>query len=628
SYAREFFGDTYICFTPGAQSFYNLSKALSGNFSVSAWINTTNSTGEDYYDAGGGAGVLNAYNANTNSAIPLSITGSKAAFTIYDQNGSGTTLHSVTTVNDGKYHFIAVTRSRTNGLMSLYVDGTLQGTGTNTTQPIFTPSIIYLAGGGASSFVGLLDDVRIYSGVLSPNDVATLAAIGAPTLPQALGATNLTWTLSGDTSWFVETTNTYNGAPAAAQSGSVTNYESTTLTTTVTGPGNLTFYWSSIAEDPNGGFDYEFYIDDPNTNDIADLHGDNSWQSIQQITGGPIHIPAGQHTLGWTVYANGDTDPTQAGFLDQVIFTPPDTNPVSADIKLDIYREQEPTFGDVYFVFPSFNSVTPAATGTTINSVQSPTGMFGGQADSGGGGSGSTFFSSLGQLINECTNGLWTLYINKGLPTERQFHFSASVSGLTTNLLSAVKIITPTNGATGVPLNASFQWIGPTNYSSLNVSKHKNDGSGYVSADLPLTATNWPSPPVLPAGTNQFDINYVSNSFPNMTFTVPVDTNDSQTVSSWVTHVNLHSTDTSIFVVTAGPLPTALLNPQNNGVNFQFQFLSQSGLMHAVQYRTDLTSGIWQTYSNVAGDGTLKTIPVPFSVFGPSPQGFIRVSTQ
>ena len=58
---------------------------------------------------------------------------------------------------------------------------------------------------------------------------------------------------------------------------------------------------------------------------------------------------------------------------------------------------------------------------------------------------------SLGSVLNECTNGLWSLYINYGLQNQRQFQFSASINGLTTNLLSAVKIITPTNGATGFP---------------------------------------------------------------------------------------------------------------------------------------------------------------------------------
>jgi hypothetical protein len=79
---------------------------------------------------------------------------------------------------------------------------------------------------------------------------------------------------------------------------------------------------------------------------------------------------------------------------------------------------------------------------------------------------------------------------------------------------------------------------------------------------------------------------------------------------------------------TATPSPVTLLNPQDNGANFQFQFLSQSGFNHAILYRTNLAIGIWQTNSTIGGDGTVKTISVPLSLFNGAKQGFIRVSTQ
>ena len=80
--------------------------------------------------------------------------------------------------------------------------------------------------------------------------------------------------------------------------------------------------------------------------------------------------------------------------------------------------------------------------------------------------------------------------------------------------------------------------------------------------------------------------------------------------------------------ILAGNIVGQVFISQDNGANFQLSFLSQPGFTHAVQYRTDLISGNWQTYSNVIGDGTLKIIPIPLSVFGSAPQGFIRVSTQ
>jgi hypothetical protein len=76
------------------------------------------------------------------------------------------------------------------------------------------------------------------------------------------------------------------------------------------------------------------------------------------------------------------------------------------------------------------------------------------------------------------------------------------------------------------------------------------------------------------------------------------------------------------------PLMVNLLTPYAAGTNFQFRFLTQYSFNHALQYRTNLVSGGWQTYTNVTGDGTMKTISIPLSVFGSSPQGFVRVLTQ
>jgi hypothetical protein len=74
--------------------------------------------------------------------------------------------------------------------------------------------------------------------------------------------------------------------------------------------------------------------------------------------------------------------------------------------------------------------------------------------------------------------------------------------------------------------------------------------------------------------------------------------------------------------------PVLLFNPSNTGANFQFQFLSESGFNHNILYRTNLATGAWLTNSTVSGDGTVKTISLPYSLFSPSTQGFIRVSTQ
>ncbi|GEM_PF-5971751 len=178
-----------------------------------------------------------------------------------------------------------------------------------------------LVAGGDAGTIGYFNgppmpDVETY------NQTAQFNLIGS-----ALGNPNLNWTNSGDTNWFVETTNTFLSA-YAVQSGSVTNNQSTTLSVTVTGPGVVTFFWSSIANDTNGGFFYKFYIDNLDAGIPAYLSGSADWNKV-----GPFSVPAGQHTLNWSVTANGDTDPTEAGYLDQVEYSAfSSTTPVIAPI--------------------------------------------------------------------------------------------------------------------------------------------------------------------------------------------------------------------------------------------------------------------------------------------------------
>ena len=118
--------------------------------------------------------------------------------------------------------------------------------------------------------------------MLSSNQVAYLYANRGATLENTsqvfnhvFDTTNLPWATGGDASWFSESSYTYNGAPSAAQSGGVTGSQSTTLSTTFTGPRTLTFYWASIANDPNGGFNYEFDLDG---GFMANDNGDIDWR--------------------------------------------------------------------------------------------------------------------------------------------------------------------------------------------------------------------------------------------------------------------------------------------------------------------------------------------------------------
>jgi hypothetical protein len=95
---------------------------------------------------------------------------------LYSLNGSirfefndGWALSTPTTYNDGVWHHIAATRS--SGAVSLYMDGELIGSGTQTVDVSNSGSFKIGKWYFESSFNGKIDDVRIYSRALSQQEI-------------------------------------------------------------------------------------------------------------------------------------------------------------------------------------------------------------------------------------------------------------------------------------------------------------------------------------------------------------------------------------------------------------------------------------------------------------------------
>jgi hypothetical protein len=138
----------------------------------------------------------------------------------------------------------------------------------------------------------------------------------SPALPAALNATNLTWTtnLFQTPPWFAQIRETHDG-DVAAQSGAITNNQSSVLQTTVTGPGTLTFWWKVSSEQ---SYDFlRFYLNNLTT-PFRSISGETDWEKITVTLSNAL-----SYTLRWTyskdISVNAGRD---AGWLDEVIFTP------------------------------------------------------------------------------------------------------------------------------------------------------------------------------------------------------------------------------------------------------------------------------------------------------------------
>jgi hypothetical protein len=107
-------------------------------------------------------------------------------------------------------------------------------------------------------------------------------------IAEAVDYPGLTFTLSGNGNWFSQTTTTYYGGDAA-QSADISNNQTTTMETTITGKTSVKFYWRVSSET---NYDYlRFYIDGVEQNRIS---GTVNW------TQRTYTVSSGTHTLKWS----------------------------------------------------------------------------------------------------------------------------------------------------------------------------------------------------------------------------------------------------------------------------------------------------------------------------------------
>ena len=146
---------------------------------------------------------------------------------------------------------------------------------------------------------GFLDQVTF-----SPTPLVSLE-IAAASIPLPLRT-------YGDAAWFGQTATNHDGN-SAARCGYITHNQSSTLETTVAGPGWISFAWKVSSE----------YADP-----LSFLVDGVAWEQIAtevDWTNRTFHIPWGLHTLGWR-YQKDHNDNAgargNAAWLDEVAFTP------------------------------------------------------------------------------------------------------------------------------------------------------------------------------------------------------------------------------------------------------------------------------------------------------------------
>ena len=176
-----------INFSGGDASFVTVPNPVGNDFSIAFWVNTTATGGTGQWWAGDG--LVDADVPGVTNDFGVALVGATVGFGIGNPD---TTFTATTAINDGNWHHVVATRSGVTGAIQIYVDGTLETTGTAATATRSAPVTLNIgkihSGGGY--FPGSIDEVRIYNYVISPATVRQLAGKGSTLVANYLFATN------------------------------------------------------------------------------------------------------------------------------------------------------------------------------------------------------------------------------------------------------------------------------------------------------------------------------------------------------------------------------------------------------------------------------------------------------
>jgi hypothetical protein len=161
-------------------SFAQLSNPLQDDLTLEAWIKTTTSlNGAQFYQ---GRGVIDADVIGGGNADDFAATILNGSFA-FGIGNPDITLQASSRVIDDEWVHVAATRRAATGQMTIVVNGELEASGTSPNRnPLIDPETIAIGGGSlVRNFVGLVDEVRLWNVVRTPEAIrANLREITSP----------------------------------------------------------------------------------------------------------------------------------------------------------------------------------------------------------------------------------------------------------------------------------------------------------------------------------------------------------------------------------------------------------------------------------------------------------------
>ena len=171
----------------GVDASVSVPRSLTNSMTIEFWVKTTEvgNIGGGWFD---GIGLIDAEVAGFNRAdFGVSLRGGKVTFGVSSLAGPYTNLDSASAVNDGSWHYCAVTRNAATGEIKVYIDGVYEGAANAPLGREVTPTSIRIGAigvdgidqngdaidtGTVRNLLGEIDEVKFYNYALDELAIA------------------------------------------------------------------------------------------------------------------------------------------------------------------------------------------------------------------------------------------------------------------------------------------------------------------------------------------------------------------------------------------------------------------------------------------------------------------------
>lgn len=155
----------------GTNDYINITRPVSDNFTIEFWVKTTQTpaSGTQWYN---GSLIIDGEVSGVTNDFGIGLNGTKLAFGIGNPDYS---IISNAVINDGTWKHVAVTRTKSSGVISIYINGVFDISGTSTNVNSLTAPTTLRMGGPQNIgvyFNGTLDDIRIWNYVRTAQQIS------------------------------------------------------------------------------------------------------------------------------------------------------------------------------------------------------------------------------------------------------------------------------------------------------------------------------------------------------------------------------------------------------------------------------------------------------------------------